>query len=64
VIALPVIVVGALLLVRWSVNHWSPPTGTGGRAKTWVTLTPSWPEAFDGHLRILQQMAAAALPVT
>ena len=36
----------------------SKPTGTGGRAKTWVTLTPAGRKAFDGHLAILQQMAA------
>jgi len=36
----------------------SKPTGTGGRAKTWVTLTPAGRKAFDGHLSMLQQMAA------
>ena len=40
------------------------PTGTGGRVKTWVTLTPAGRKAFAAHLRMLQQMAAAALPVT
>jgi len=34
------------------------PTGTGGRAKTWVTLTPAGRKAFAGHLAMLQQMAA------
>jgi DNA-binding MarR family transcriptional regulator len=36
----------------------SKPTGTGGRAKTWVTLTPAGLKAFEGHLAMLQQMAA------
>ena len=36
----------------------SKPTGTGGRAKTWVTLTPQGRKAFEGHLAALQQMAA------
>jgi len=36
----------------------SKPTGTGGRAKTWVTLTPAGRKAFAGHLAMLQQMAA------
>jgi DNA-binding MarR family transcriptional regulator len=36
----------------------SKPTGTGGRAKTWVTLTPTGRKAFVGHLAMLQQMAA------
>ena len=36
----------------------SKPTGTGGRAKTWVTLTPKGRKAFKGHLAMLQQMAA------
>ena len=36
----------------------SKPTGTGGRAKTWVTLTPAGRRAFQGHLAILQQMSA------
>lgn len=36
----------------------SKPTGTGGRAKTWVTLTPSGRNAFAGHLAVLRQMAA------
>jgi DNA-binding MarR family transcriptional regulator len=36
----------------------SKPTGTGGRAKTWVTLTPAGRKAFEGHLAMLQQMAA------
>jgi DNA-binding MarR family transcriptional regulator len=36
----------------------SKPTGTGGRAKTWVTLTPAGRKAFVGHLAMLQQMAA------
>lgn len=40
----------------------SKPTGTGGRAKTWVTLTPAGRRAFTGHLAILQQMAAGASP--
>jgi DNA-binding MarR family transcriptional regulator len=35
----------------------SKPTGTGGRAKTWVTLTPAGRKAFAGHLAMLQQMA-------
>lgn len=35
----------------------SKPTGTGGRAKTWVTLTPAGRRAFQGHLAMLQQMA-------
>ena len=29
----------------------------GGRAKTWVTLTPAGQRAFEGHLAMLQQMA-------
>ena len=36
----------------------SKPTGTGGRVKTWVTLTPAGRKAFEGHLAMLQQMAA------
>ena len=36
----------------------SKPTGIGGRAKTWVTLTPAGRKAFKGHLAMLQQMAA------
>jgi len=36
----------------------SKPMGTGGRAKTWVTLTPVGRKAFAGHLAMLQQMAA------
>jgi DNA-binding MarR family transcriptional regulator len=36
----------------------SKPTGSGGRAKTWVTLTPAGRRAFQGHLAMLQQMAA------
>jgi DNA-binding MarR family transcriptional regulator len=36
----------------------SKPTGTGGRAKTWVTFTPAGRKAFKGHLAMLQQMAA------
>ncbi|MDQ1538854.1 MAG: hypothetical protein QOE58_3247 [Actinomycetota bacterium] len=36
----------------------SKPTGIGGRAKTWVTLTPAGRRAFVGHLAMLQQMAA------
>jgi len=36
----------------------SKPTGTGGRAKTWATLTPTGRKAFEGHLAMLQQMAA------
>ena len=35
----------------------SKPTGTGGRAKTWVTITPAGRRAFEGHLAVLQQMA-------
>lgn len=38
----------------------SKPTGTGGRARTWASLTRPGRAAFDGHLRALQQMAAAA----
>ena len=40
----------------------SKPTGTGGRAKTWATLTPKGRKAFQGHLAILQQMAAGISP--
>jgi len=43
------------------------PTGTGGRAKTWVTLTPAGRQAFEGHLLALQQLAAgiaSAAPAT
>jgi DNA-binding MarR family transcriptional regulator len=44
------------------------PTGTGGRAKTWVTLTAAGRRAFEGHLLALQQLAAGlptpATPVT
>jgi DNA-binding MarR family transcriptional regulator len=36
----------------------SKPTGTGGRAKTWATLTPQGRRAFEAHLAMLQQMAA------
>jgi len=36
----------------------SKPTGAGGRAKTWATLTPKGRNAFQGHLAMLQQMAA------
>ena len=36
----------------------SKPTGTGGRAKTWVTLTPAGRRAFEGQLAILQHLAA------
>jgi hypothetical protein len=35
----------------------SKPTGIGGRAKTWVTLTPARRGAFQGHLAMLQQIA-------
>lgn len=35
----------------------SKPTGTGGRAKTWVTITQTGRRAFEGHLAMLQQMA-------
>ena len=38
----------------------SKPTGTGGRARTWVTLTAAGRRAFTGHLAALQQMATAA----
>jgi DNA-binding MarR family transcriptional regulator len=34
------------------------PTGTGGRAKTWVTLTPAGRQAFEGHLLALQKLVA------
>lgn len=38
----------------------SKPTGTGGRAKTWISLTTAGRRAFTAHLAALQQMAAAA----
>ena len=33
------------------------PTGTGGRAKAWVNLTPAGRRAFEGHLAMLQHLA-------
>jgi DNA-binding MarR family transcriptional regulator len=42
----------------------SKPTGTGGRAKTWATLTPSGRKAFLDHLTMLQQMATDASPAS
>ncbi|UNX53960.1 transcriptional regulator [Georgenia sp. TF02-10] len=35
-------------------------TGAGGRAKTWATLTGEGRSAFEGHLAMLQQLAAEA----
>lgn len=34
------------------------PTGTGGRVKTWVSITKDGQRAFRDHIAMLQQLAA------
>jgi DNA-binding MarR family transcriptional regulator len=42
----------------------SKPSGTGGRVKTWVSLTREGRQAFRNHIAMLQQIAeGAAHPV-
>jgi DNA-binding MarR family transcriptional regulator len=37
----------------------SKPTGTGGRVKTWASLTPAGRTAFRAHVAALQHIVAA-----
>lgn len=52
------------LLVDAGYVHLSKPTGTGGKVRTWASLTRAGRKALNGHLQALDAMMVAARAVT